>query len=363
MRVLWTILLLAGAVPGQDAEAILKNAIQLHQKGRVEDAIPKYEEYLKLKPDNAVALSNLGAAWARTGRFDEAVPRYRRALELLPANAGIRLNLGLAYYKQALFEEAIGELEAVRKAQPRNLQANLLLADSYLQIGENVKVIEVLDSFDDPSNQAVNYLLGTALVRERRLERGQLIIDRIMRQGESAEALMLTSTLLLAGTGNKEAVRKLERAIELNPKLPGVHALLGQAKLNDGDPEGARKAFLKELEQNPADYDANLQLGGLYRLDKDLERARVHLEKAARIRPKSVAVKYQLGSLEMADARLDRALPLLEAVTREAPSFVEGHIALATLYYRLKRKEDGDRERAIVERLNAENQQKELKKQ
>ena len=41
---------------------------------------------------------------------------------------------------------------------------------------------------------------------------------------------------------------------------------------------------------------------------------------------------------------------------RASPNFLEAHVALATLYYRLRRKEDGDREQAIVERLTAEQQ-------
>ena len=40
--------------------------------------------------------------------------------------------------------------------------------------------------------------------------------------------------------------------------------------------------------------------------------------------------------------------------SRKRPHFVEAHVSLATVYYRLKRKEDGDRERAIVLKLNAE---------
>jgi hypothetical protein len=38
----------------------------------------------------------------------------------------------------------------------------------------------------------------------------------------------------------------------------------------------------------------------------------------------------------------------------EEPKFVEAHVSLATVYYRLKRKEDGDRERAIVKDLSLE---------
>ena len=47
-------------------------------------------------------------------------------------------------------------------------------------------------------------------------------------------------------------------------------------------------------------------------------------------------------------------MAILESVAKEAPDAVEVHVQLATAYNRLKRKEDADRERAIVDRLNAE---------
>jgi Tfp pilus assembly protein PilF len=46
----------------------------------------------------------------------------------------------------------------------------------------------------------------------------------------------------------------------------------------------------------------------------------------------------------------------LESLVEEAPNFTEAHVSLATAYYREKRKADGDRERAIVEKLNGEKQ-------
>jgi len=63
-------------------------------------------------------------------------------------------------------------------------------------------------------------------------------------------------------------------------------------------------------------------------------------------------VKLSLGQLEQARADL-------ESLVAEAPNFTEAHVSLATAYYREKRKADGDRERAIVEKLNAERQAKE----
>jgi Tfp pilus assembly protein PilF len=60
----------------------------------------------------------------------------------------------------------------------------------------------------------------------------------------------------------------------------------------------------------------------------------------------------------MQQGRPDAARRQLEQLVKEAPAFTAAHVTLATVYYRLKRKTDGDRERAIVEKLTAETQVK-----
>jgi hypothetical protein len=49
---------------------------------------------------------------------------------------------------------------------------------------------------------------------------------------------------------------------------------------------------------------------------------------------------------------------MFESIVKEAPDLIEAHVQLATAYNRLKRKDDADRERAIIDRLNAEAQAK-----
>ncbi len=43
---------------------------------------------------------------------------------------------------------------------------------------------------------------------------------------------------------------------------------------------------------------------------------------------------------------------------KEFPQFIEAHVSLALVYYRLKRPEDSKREREIVQKLTAEAQAK-----
>jgi tetratricopeptide (TPR) repeat protein len=154
------------------------------------------------------------------------------------------------------------------------------------------------------------------------------------------------------------AVRELERALELNPRLPTLRAWHGRALMRMGDAEKARAAFAAELAENPNDFDANLYTGVLLRQNKQLEEALRYLTRAVQLRPRERYAHYHLGAVLAAMGKPDEARPLLEGVVKDYPDFIEARVLLASVYYRLNRKEDGDREQAVVQRLNAEQQAK-----
>ena len=222
------------------------------------------------------------------------------------------------------------------------------------------RVIELLTprSSQRPDDLAITYLLGTALVRDGQVERGQVVIDRILRNGDSAEARLLLGTTKLSAHDYPAALVDLAKAVELNPKLPDVYAFYGQALLRTGDSPGAMEAFRKELASNPHDFTSNLQLAVLLKEDEKFDEARACLQRALLVRPADLGARYQLATVHLHDGNVDAARRELEGIAKEAPSFTEAHVMLATVYYRLKRKEDGDRQRAIVQRLNAETQVK-----
>ena len=178
------------AGPAADPAAIAARAVDLQKQGRLEDAAEEYRIFLQLSPRSWEARSNLGVVYAQLGRFDDAVTQYREALALHPSALAVRYNLAVALYKGVRFGEAASEIEAVLKAKPDHPQAPLLLADCRLLLGEWKQVIAILDPLleRDPDNKAILYMLGTALMRDRQPERGQRVLDRILRQGDSAEA-------------------------------------------------------------------------------------------------------------------------------------------------------------------------------
>jgi Tfp pilus assembly protein PilF len=151
---------------------------------------------------------------------------------------------------------------------------------------------------------------------------------------------------------------ELKRAVQLNPKLPGAHALHGRALLALGEQAEAERAFLRELDVNVNDFEANLQLGNLRKAEQKFVTASTYLERATTIRPGDLTARKLLASLRLQTGQVAAAAVMLEAIVKEAPDLVEAHVQLATAYNRLGRRDDAQRERAIVDRLNAEAQAK-----
>ena len=129
--------------------------------------------------------------------------------------------------------------------------------------------------------------------------------------------------------------------------MPDLFSYYGMALLSTGDQDGAKVAFQRALKQNPNDFESNLHMGVLLRHDEKYDEALQYLRHALDMRPGDPGARYQIATIEMARDQLDLACRDLERLVKDSPDFIEAHVSLATVYFRQKRKEDGERERAI----------------
>jgi tetratricopeptide (TPR) repeat protein len=352
------------AQSGADVEDAFARATQLHQAGDIEGAIRGYESILAKHPERVDVRSNLGAAYSRLGRYEEAIAQYQQALKIDSRNNTIRFNLALGYYKAALFAESADELTkfvaAAPADSPQRANAILVMADCNVRLGNYKKVIESLTPLADvdPNNQTVAFLLGSALIGDGQVERSQVIIDKVFRDADSAQAHLLLGSILLMADDGHGAIKELERAIQLDSKLPTLHAWYGRALMRMGDGAKAKEALRTELAANQNDFEANLFLGVLLRQDKQFDEALQYLTRAVHLRPRDQYARYHMAAVYVALGKPTDALPLLESVAKEFPSFSEARVLLASVYYRLNRKQDGDREKEAVQKLTAEQQAK-----
>lgn len=129
----------------QDPEAQFDYGRALHQAGRVEEAISKYEFAIGKKPSVSTALSDgsfstaefyLGLAWEDLGDPDQAQEHYERALKLNPRDAKCESNLGLILIKKGMRTEARQHFEHSLSINPNLQVAHKELADIVCGQGE-----------------------------------------------------------------------------------------------------------------------------------------------------------------------------------------------------------------------------------
>ena len=363
--VLWrpTILFLLSAslafAQNDPAQQSLRHAIELQQSGEYAAAIDAYNGFLKLHPEAAPVRSNLGAALAHEGRFNEAIQQYNLALKADPSNYGIRLNLGLALYKAGEIPKAVREFSAVYAVQPASdpnrEQVALLMAECYMREGDNPKVVAVLDPIEPshPDDRALEYMLGTALLHEGQTDRGTQLIQRLLANGDTAEAHMLMAYTWWQAHDKEKALVEVNQVIALNPNMPEAYSLKGRLAFLESDLKGAETSFRKSLDLDDNNFDALLWMGTLLREEGRLPESEKCLSHALQLQPGEIRARYQLGRLYSDEGDDKRAVEMLQALVKDHPEYTEAHRTLATIYFRLGRPVDGRRERQIAEQMDA----------
>src|SRR5215469_3994717 len=359
LRWLGSIALLALVLPlcaqEPSPQSLYNDAGKALDSGNTQLAIKLYQELLEKAPDSVEARTNLGVALAEEGRYGEAVAQYHEALKRSPQNQIALLNLAIALYKQAQFDKAREQLETLHKLNPSRQQAFYLLVDCDLRLGKFKDAIALVEPAYNlhPEDPALQYALGTALIEDGQTQQGAVVIDNILKNGNSPIAATLIGASQYNTGDYKSAAQSLRKALDANPSLPGAWTLYGRALVSSGDNAGAKAAFQRALENDPNDFDACLHLGGMLRHDGDIDAAAPYIRRALTLRPDSPAAKFQAGALDIAMGHLEQAKAELEELSKQWPDFVEAHVQLAVLYARMNRPRDSQRERQIVLALNA----------
>jgi tetratricopeptide (TPR) repeat protein len=103
---------------------------ELAGAGRIEDAMERYREAVRLFEGNAVAHHNLGALLAGKGELERARSHYERALQLVPDYMEARLNLAITHVDLGLAEAAKGDLSLAIESFERALELDPSLEEA-----------------------------------------------------------------------------------------------------------------------------------------------------------------------------------------------------------------------------------------
>ncbi len=209
----------------------------------------------------------------------------------------------------------------------------------------------IIDSRGEVAKQPV-VLLVLALVlaaarsqlRSRDWRDDETLIAASARSGESTWRIAYRAGSAALSAGQvAEAVRQLERAVELQPGSSEARNELGVALLMADDVDGAVETLREVVRVKPRYGKAQHNLGLALRKKKLLPEAAEALREAARLQPDHPETQYFLGVTLLALGELDGAVRALREACRLRPSHAESFAQLG-----LALEKNGERGEALT---------------
>lgn len=259
-------------------------------------AAQNYQDYLKLKPGDAVVHFNLGYVYTALGRPNDAKGEYEKAVSLDPKMGAGYLNLGLT----------------------------LLPGDPGAAVASLQRAADLLSAEAQP-----RFLLATALDRSGKL-------DEAIAQYQAAEKLdgkdpntrLALARALLRANRPADAEAEFRSALALQPNAPEAHLGLGETLLAEKKLAPAADELGAYLQKNPRDiricFDRASALVDLGKYDDAL----AELDRAAAAGPESLPALKLRAQIYFAQKQYAQAVPALEKAAALAPQNVDLHALL-----------------------------------
>ena len=281
------------------------------------------------------------------GRVEEAIARYRDVLRLAPHLAQMHLAIGVLYHGQGKLPEAREAFTAGLERAPDDPLLLYNAAAVELQLGRATEALAIADRGvakhrDDASIRMVR---ASAL---RRLDRAAEALEEFQQvvrlDGRNASAHLSLGNLQHQFDRKREAVESYRQAIRYDRALVSAHYNLGAVLYELGQDDEALRAYevaLAPVEKDlaagktidPATSQAFMNLGAIHTRKQNLPRALDAFGKAARLRPDLSAAHYNIGSIQYRLGRHDEAHAAYTRATELDPSLplAQFHLGLIEL--------------------------------
>jgi len=242
-----------------DIDRMIHEAIDLHERGRSQEAIAKYREVIARRPDMAIAYRHLAFIQWELGEVPAAVHTLREAIARGAGDASTRTQLGTYLAETGNPREAIVLLDASagRDFSPAG-----------------------------PADPDTLNALGIAYARAGQPDRALRTFEAILRtDAANAMAMQNIGSVHLAAGRNAEAEKALQRAVEIDDALTAAWTALGVAQLRRGDRAAAIESWKRATALDPREFNALYNLGTELLNAGAPEQARPYLERFAATAP------------------------------------------------------------------------------
>jgi tetratricopeptide (TPR) repeat protein len=264
-----------------------------------------------------LGLRQLGNLSISELQFEQATRFLDEALKLTPDDADLMVEASVAWFRYGDSKKAAELVEAVLAQHPENVRAHNVLGRIYLFRGDSEGSIRELKSAVSLQDDfETSYFLGIAYLKAKRVPEATAWFAEVQTSvGDSAALHVLFGRAYTITHFPEPAIAEFRKAIELDPKYPRAHGLLGYSYLEQFGEHAyprAREEFEKELKLKPDQYYFWMLLGIATVALRDFPAAESALHHAVSLNPGESSPYLYLGETYTQTNRIPLAVQALE---------------------------------------------------
>jgi tetratricopeptide (TPR) repeat protein len=291
-------------------------------------------------------------AFAAKGRLEKAMAILDRLAAQGPEPAGVeRLRGNIFYQRQQLPEaiEAFSKASAQDPADRESVEMHGVILFSQGHPDQAIPFLEKANTAVQGANVDPEYVLGLCYADMHRYDDARhAFATQYGFAPDSAEAYLLAARLFLRREFAPESVVEARKALEIDPRLPLAHQLLGEAALAKGDSAGAIRELEAERKINPLNGVLYDRLGDAYLRSEQYTEAQQALNRAVLLEPGSTAPYILLGQTFLKLSQPIQALHYLDRAAKMDPANYITHNLLGQAYKATGQVAEANREFQMV---------------
>jgi tetratricopeptide (TPR) repeat protein len=292
---------------------------------------------------------------AQQGKFDEAIGQLEALASKQPDIKGLSHELGIVYYKKGDYLKAISNLKKALEENPGDSEGIQLIGLSYYLAGrpaDAIAPLEKVQTWFPSANVDAAYILGVCYMQTKDYPSSRKAFAKMFGvPADSAASYLFTARMMLRFDFDVVAEEYAKKAVELDPKLPLTHSLLGEIYLFKSRIPEATEQFQKELELNPGDAAVYYKLADAYTRSQKYEDAEKLLQRSIWLDATSTGPYILMGKVLEKKGESALAARALQRALAMDPNNPIPHHLLGLAYRELGRTEEAERELKLSEQL------------